>query len=441
MKGMAKMFLKMGICTAWAGALLMAGAVIGAASGVAVSAAPGAVALAAETDETAIDAESFPDEYFREYVQKYVDGNQDGVLQRDEAEAVTELTLDKFMDSDDLDGTDEDEPAEIHYYTKDEFVFDCKGLELFENLSDLSLVLNGGLTKNGKDYPVQVSHISSLYKLKKLEDLHIYDMDLKNFDCAKLTGLKKLSLSGFSSMESLSFGNSKVLTKIWLYDMPSLDVLDVSSLENLRSLSLGSADVEKIVFGKKNRSVRSLMLDSGDSSALCKRMKKLNLEKLAELKELYITNYKNLKFPDLSHNKKLELIFMENCPQVTKIAPLKNKKLTQVDIWNCRNLETLDLSKNDKLNWLRLDGMKVKTLRLSAKNKLKFFRYANAGLKKFNVKNINTKTMKDLQVYGNKFKKIDLSKYKNLKDVTVDEGVRVIGWKPKEGGGIYRDAN
>ena len=131
---------------------------------------------------------------------------------------------------------------------------------------------------------------------------------------------------------------------------------------------------------------------------------------------------------------------MENCRQVTKIAPLKNKKLTQVDIWNCRNLKTLDLSKNDKLNWLRLDGMKVKTLRLSAKNKLKFFRYANAGLKKFNVKNINTKTMKDLQVYGNKFKKIDLSKYKNLKDVTVDEGVRVIGWKPKEGGGIYRDA-
>ena len=165
-----------------------------------------------------------------------------------------------------------------------------------------------------------------------------------------------------------------------------------------------------------------------------------NLSSLTELREISVTNYKNLKSPDFSKNRKLKRIFLENCRQVSGLAPLKSKNLTHVDICNCRNLKTLNLSRNDKLKWLQLDGMKVKTLRLSPANKLKYFRYANAGLKKFNVKNINTRTMRDLQVYGNRFKKIDLSKYKNLKELTVDEGVQVVGWKPKKGGGIYRDS-
>lgn len=73
--------------------------------------------------------------------------------------------------------------------------------------------------------------------------------------------------------------------------------------------------------------------------------------------------------------------------------------------------------------------MKIKTIRLSKKNKLVFFRYANAKLKKFDVKNINKKTLKELQLYGNKLKKVDVSKYKNLETIDVDKGVKVTGMK------------
>lgn len=393
-----------------------------------ISAAP--AVSAAESGDVAIDAEAFPDDFFREHVRKYVDTNQDGVLQSDEAAAVTKMTLDKFLDLDDQE--DEDEPKELHYYTEDEYTFDCKGLELFENLSDLSLYLNDGLTENDEKYVTKISNMDCLYEMKNLEKLHIYNIDVKKFDCAKFSHLRKLELYCFPNMKSISFGKSKILTDVWLSEMPALDTVNVSTLSNLKNLRLTNADVEKIQFGKKNRSIKTLTLESGATKKYCLNMRELDLSRLTGLKNLCICNYKNLKFPDLSHNKKLKELFVEKCRKFTKIAPLKNKNLTNVDVWDCKNLNTLDLSKNAKLSWLRIDGMKIMTIRLNANNKLEYFRYSRAGLKKLDVKNINKKTLKSIQLWGNKLKKVDLSKYTNLIEVDVDKGVEIIGWEPDE---------
>lgn len=382
---------------------------------------PRAEAVAAGDVE--INENTFPDEFLRTYVLENIDTNKDKILQKEEAAAVTKISFTKFRDADEW-GEDE----EIHYYTKEEFTFDFKGLERFTNLTTLAIRLMGGATGDNVEYPVKVSNESSLYRLKSLKELEIVKTDLKSFDCSKFPNLEKLSLHYFSELKKITFKGNNKLKKLSLADTEKMGTLNVSSLGKMTSMELNGVDVKKIQFGKKNKALKTFRI-SNYANVYCEKLKTLNLSKLTGLKKLSIERVKNLKKLDLSHNKNLRSLFVEQCGKITKIAPKKNKKLTEVDIWTCKNLKTLDLSVNHKLNWLRLDGMKVKTIRLSKKNKLTYFRYANAGLKKFNVKNINTKTMKDLQLYGNKLKKVDVSKYKKLEMLDVDKGVKVIGKK------------
>lgn len=384
--------------------------------------AGGSRAEAAAAGDVEINAKAFPDEYFRTYVLENIDTNKDKILQKTEAEAVRKISLKKFKDADEW-GEDE----QYRLYTKEEFTFDFKGLEHFTNLNVLNVALVGGATADNKEYPVRVTNEGSLYQLKNLTELGISKTDLKGFDCSKFPKLEKLSLAQFSELKKITFKGNTKLKKLGLSDM-TMDTLNVSSLSGMTSMNLHSVELKKIQFGKKNKALKEFYI-SNNVNTYCKKLKTLDLSKLTGLKKLGLEWIKNLKKLDLSKNKNLRSIFMEHCDKITKLAPNKNKKLTEVDIWNCKKLKTLDLSANHKLNWLRLDGMKVKTIRLSKKNKLTFFRYANAKLKKFDVKNINTKTLKELQLYGNKLKKVDVSKYKNLETIDVDKGVKVIGMK------------
>lgn len=384
-------------------------------------------AAEAESSGVKIDTNAFPDNFLQTYVLENIDTNKDGILQQEEAETVTALTLRKFKDADEQG--DEESTAERHYYTKEEFTFDFKGLENFSNLSSLTLRLVGGLTEGDVEYPVKVSNVNNLYQLKNLKTLEINKADLKSFDCSKFPKLEKLTLTDFSELKKLVFKGNKKLKKLELWDLPKMDTLDVSSLGGLTSLTLRSVDVKTIQFGKKNSSIKSLYAGSSSTARYCTKLNSLDLSKLTGLKKLYVTNMKNLKKLDVSRNRNLQSIYLERCNKIAEVAPTKNKKLTEVDIWNCKNLKTLNLSANHKLNWLRLDGMEVKSIQLSRKNKLSFFRYANAKLKKFDVKNINAGTLTDLQLYGNKLKKVDVRKYKKLENLEVDKGVKVIGQK------------
>lgn len=384
--------------------------------------AHGFCAEAATAGDVTIDEKAFPDEYFRTYVLEKIDANKDKTLQKAEKEAVREISFKKFKDVDDW-GEDE----QYRPYTKKDFTFDFKGLEHFTNLNVLRIGLSGGVTADNREYPVRVTNEGSLYRLKNLTELGITKTDLKSFDCSKFPKLEKLGLCEFNKLKKITFKGNKRLKKLDLTEV-AMNTLDVSSLSGMTFLELQSVEVKKIHFGKKNKALKEFWI-SNYANTYCEKLKTLNLSKLTGLKKLGLEWMRNLKKLDLSQNKNLRSVFIEHCESITRLAPKKNRKLTEVDIWNCNKLKTLDLSANYKLNWLRLDGMKVKTIRLGKKNKLAFFRYANAKLKKFDVKNINTKTLKELQLYGNKLKKVDVSKYRKLEAIDVDKGVKVIGMK------------
>lgn len=412
MKKIVKVLLVLGFGVLLFGAPLTAGA-----------------ASAAETGDVKIDAAGFPDNFFREYVAEKFDTNKDGILQRAEAEAVTGIKILRFQEMDDQN--DETGQTKPHYYTEDEYAFNFKGIEKFTNLSKLELWMSGGLTKNNAKYVVRLSNVDSLYKLKNLKILKITNTDMTSLDCSLLPKLENLYVSSFKNLKKINFKGCGNLKKIQLEGCQTLKTLDVSPLKSLTTLCLADVNVGKIKYGKKNKSIKTLDI-GGVSGALKlngKNPTSLNLSKLAGLKKLYIQKMKKLKKLDLSHNKNLRLLTVDECNKLTKVAPVKNKKLEEVSVWNDKKLKTLDLSANAKLKSLSIQGMKVKTIRLNKKNKLSCFRYAEAKLKSFNVKNINTKTLKQLQLFGNKLKKINVRKYKKLESLDVDKGVKVIGQK------------
>ena len=197
-----KRMLWMGIC--------LAAAVAFSSPATATKAAAASTAASPAAEDTVsggvvIDAASFPDDFLRERVRMLVDTNQDGVLQQAEAAAVKEMAVDKFLDADDQ--YDEENPsAELHYYTKDEYTFDCKGLELFENLSELKLYLyDDGLKVEDERYVTKIKNMDCLYKMKSLSTLYVDNIGLKSFDCSKFPHLQNLQLTELPNLKSISF--------------------------------------------------------------------------------------------------------------------------------------------------------------------------------------------------------------------------------------------
>ena len=87
----------------------------------------------------------------------------------------------------------------------------------------------------------------------------------------------------------------------------------------------------------------------------------------------------------------------------------------------------VDLSKNNKLKEFSVDGKGVKNFVLSKKNRIEWFRWANAGLKELSLKELrlNPKHLETIVVWGNpKLKKINIKGYKKVKTVNGAKAVK-----------------
>lgn len=393
----------------------------------------GGVSVKAASDDVAINEASFPDEYFRTYVLTHIDTNKDQILQREEAEAVTTLYLDKFETLMDADGDG------YVYFKEEDFAFDCKGLEYFTNAEMLLLRLSGGKTTEGKTYPVKVSNGDLIYKLRKLKELKLIKGDYQSFDSSHFPELEQLSLSQFNRIKEITLKGNPKLWKLHMADM-SIDTIDVSDYGSMTYMNMYGVDVKNIKFGNKNKVLKTLRYSYFHSNVRITRLKTLDLSKLKGLKKLFLHDIKYLKKIDLSKNKKLCTFGLSRCEKITGISLMNCKNLTFVSLWdckslrhvtleNCQKLTTIEIIKNPGLKSFFMKGIKAKAILLGQGNKIESFRCINAGLKKFNVKNLNPKTLKKMYLQGNKFKKLNVKKYKKLKMIKVDKGVKVSGAK------------
>lgn len=172
----------------------------------------------AATDGVEINAENFPDETFRSYVNKNFNTNGDDVLSSTELAAVTEINV----------------------YEKD--ISDLTGIEHFTALTSLdctyNLLTSLDVSKNVllTDLSCYNNQLTSLDVSKNvaLTYLNCCDNLLTSLDVSKNTSLVYLNC-GYNPLNSLNVSNNSSLEDLMCYDcnLASLDVSHNASLETL----------------------------------------------------------------------------------------------------------------------------------------------------------------------------------------------------------------
>lgn len=365
-----------------------------------------------------INETTFPDARLRANVTAKVDTDHDGKLKQSEIDAVKKFSWYPFKNSDDYD---EESESVKEQYTQNDFVVDLKGMEYFNSLNELSLLFHGGVdqTVGQKAHLTKVKNFDCLYSLNSLKKLSIYNADLTSISTVKFSSLEKLTLYELDQIKTLKI-NSKTIRSLWVEDSASLKTLDLTKASALKTLVVQSNDsLNKVSFAKKNPAITKLQYRGN------KKIKKLNLNALANLKTLFLSE-SNIKALSVDQCKKLSVLQLEQMPKLKTLNLRKNKKLKEFYSDCTKKISVFDLQKNNQLETLWIAGANVKQIRLG-KNKISYFRVNDTKLKKMDLSKVNKKTLKEINLFSNKnLKKVDVRDFKKLKTIIVSKNTKVM---------------
>ena len=373
-------------------------------------------------DDIAINEENFPDEYFRWYINQYIDKNGDGMLSSDERSAVKKIIENNYYPAtSDLTG--------IEYFTELEtlnlYRTQVKSLDLSKNTALKSLKCN------------QDSYLESLdiSKNTALEVLDVSNTKLTSLDVSHLKNLKELGCSGLK-LGTLDISNNLSLEVLACgsNELTSLDLSNHLSLKKLRCEynNLPSLDVSKLTglteLNCSNDQLTSLDLSNNlalDSlSCSGNNFGVLDVSMLTELKYL-VCVMSGLTDLDLSKNTKLDYLYCDLNP-LTKLDVSKNLELKTLRCNGGRISETeicqlpaLDISSNTKLEYLRCRGNSFTTLDVSKNTALYFLDCTNNQLTALDVS--KNPALQYLRCDNNKLTALDVSKNNALWSLTCSE--------------------
>ena len=316
-----------------------------------------------------VDAKNFPDSEMRNAVEAMF-RDEDGTTWINntmyvETDKVEFLSL--FSDGDD------DNPFNIK---------DIKGLELFTDLTSLTIAFNGN------DLTISNSKLEEL-NVTTDSDITVNSPSLKKLVIDTNKTINKADVSGVPSVTecSVAFGNNaknvsviglEKLTKLnnlslgaesyENFDVDKLPALSYLSLDGLKSSSfnIGNEKLEIVSFGSVN-------IDSLDLTA-CTNLKGIYASPMAHI-------VKNISMPD-----SIVTLFLSDC------------SLESIDVSKCKNLKTarldgnklsgIDVSKNSKLELLDVGGnSKIKKIDVSKNKKLKFVNALDTNVSKIKTPN------------------------------------------------------
>lgn len=267
----------------------------------------------------AIDETNFPDAVFRNYVRDNFDigaTGGDGVLQEQEANAVTEITVVSMG------------------------ISDLKGIEHFSNLEHLTCRVNN-LTA------IDVSGNT------KLQTLICNNNNISTLDISHNTELKYLEC-GNNPITDLDVSRNHKLTHISCVNCTSLTSLDVSNNSALTYLSVAQTNVNAI--DVSDNSTLTILFCGGT------KITSLDLTRNASLREVRCGS-NAISEIDVSHNPALEELSIHNC-QLTSLDVSHNPKLTEIQCGN-NKLTSLDVSHNPELTMLYCEDNGLASLDLS----------------------------------------------------------------------------
>ncbi|MBR6173350.1 MAG: Ig-like domain-containing protein [Eubacterium sp.] len=338
----------------------------------------------ADNGNVSIDADTFPDETFRNYVSQNYDTDGDGFLTEAEIDAVTEFT-----------------PGWLK-------VKDLTGIGVFNELKKISI----------KSNDMTVFDISGN---AELEELTIVDYELGKLDVSQNTKLRILECSS-SHLSELDVSNNTGLTKL-VCDGNGLKKLDISMLTELTDLRCDSNHLEVLDISN-NSTLINLNCDRN-------RLSCMDTGSNPNLRNLICSN-NAITSLDISGNDKLyQLDCSNNCIDALNVGNscslntinCENNYIASLDVTGqpyliylfCgkNHIQELDLSKNSSLTYAHCQNNVLESLDLSHSGKLKFLNCLGNRLKTLDISGITGMTglNADYELYSG----MDFTGYTTLK--------------------------
>ena len=288
--------------------------------------------------EVLIDEKTFPNNYFRNYVADNIDKNEDGLLSKEEIEAVTAIYF-CWWGSDSTGKLD--------------------GIEMFTNLETLECD-GSGLTS------LDVS------MFKNLTSLSCRQNKLKTLDVSGLTNLKTLYCND-NQLTSLDVSKNKELTELdcaW----NQLKTLDVSGLKKLEELNCSGNELFTL---KRDGATAITWLYCSNT-----KLKSLDLRGLTKLKRLYSYGGELVSL-NLSGLTNLVTVYCDD----NKLKTLDVSGLTNLESLECNDnlLTSLDVSGNKNLKYLSCSSNKLTSLKLTGASSLEYLYCYGNELERLNI--------------------------------------------------------
>jgi Leucine-rich repeat (LRR) protein len=299
---------------------------------------------------------------------------------------------------------------------------------LQNNLKSLKSLLNKSLDMTSLDLSNfrALEDLEGLQSMTKLKTLDISDCgSLRNVDALKgLANLEEVkfdSLYSLESLENLNYTGTEL--SLWLWN--ALKNLDgVQNMHQLESISIGCENISDITALKGMKSLKKIEISSSDNL-----LSLSGIESLPSLEELHIDSEVINSFSGLKDLKSLDKVHiqcdrlnnlkgLEEAPNITDlnltskgledISNIKSlTKLKDLDLSECSSIESL--SGLEKLNLL-------KSLKVTDCSKLK---------------SLDGAPNSDVFVLGKRWGtgvEVDLSACSSLEDITALKGASKIDW-------------
>lgn len=213
------------------------------------------------------------------------------------------------------------------------------------------------------------------------------------FESAKR--LRKIDVSGSKVLTDLGLSTMTSLQELYCYRCSNLKTsIDLSSCDNLKVVDAHDTPLTGIAFNLNGGSLTELNLANTGVAQII-------LKKQPFLREIDLTNCKNLTTLDISECPKLERLLLPNtaletfkvskCEGLLEIDISEGKNLSVIDIYDCSALETLTISRNYNISSiLNLTGCQnLKTLIAENCSKLQYIAFNNNAQRSLKTLNLS----------------------------------------------------
>ncbi|RSX55636.1 internalin-related protein [Bifidobacterium dolichotidis] len=368
------------------------------------------------TGDIEINETNFPDEVFRNYVEKEWDTEGDGILTQEERESVTELRY-----------VSEEEGYQLT---------SLKGIEFFPEVRNLYLMGNNlqdniDISQNQKLVFVNVSDnaITSLDVSKNANVMALIASEnqissLDTSQCPQLTMIDARS----NALSSFDATGNPVLQNLNL-SMNQLSSLDIASNAQLQNLSIDSNQLSGLDISR-NPDLYSLSASDNNLSAIDtsqnpeletmnvseNRISSIDISKNTHLHSLYATvnQLESINFGDI---QSLSDVIVDYNPlptvDVSQLVILSNFAVRST------GLTSLDVSHNPELQSLDISNTKISSIDVSHNQRLTELSADGLGLTSINVS--HNPGLTELSVSGNELTSLDTTQNPNLAELDITD--------------------